>query len=179
MRILLIKPPASVSFNAVTPPLGMMYLSSFLKQHGYKEVKIVHMDVEQMQVEDIKKTISEYEPDVVGLSAIISEAKNIYKIASFSKKTQPDALIVAGGAYPTCYAEDCLACPDIDMVVKGEGEEPFLEIIRNYEKGSQFGNIKGICFKKDGKVTYNEQRSFIQDIDRLPFPDWDGIKISL
>jgi radical SAM superfamily enzyme YgiQ (UPF0313 family) len=178
MRILLIKPPASVSFNAVTPPLGMMYLSSFLKQHGYKEVKIVHMDVEQMQVEDIKKTISEYEPDVVGLSAIISEAKNIYKIASFSKKTQPDALIVAGGAYPTCYAEDCLACPDIDMVVKGEGEEPFLEIIRNYEKGSQFGNIKGICFKKDGKVTYNEQRPFIQDIDRLPFPDWDGIKIS-
>ena len=57
MRILLIKPPASVSFNAVTPPLGVMYLSSFLKQHGYKEVKIVHMDVEQMQVEGIKTTI--------------------------------------------------------------------------------------------------------------------------
>ncbi len=177
MKILLIKPLSSKFFNAAVPPLGLMYLSAFLKRAGYKNIKLIHMDAARVTMKQLETEIGSYYPDIIGLSSIVSEAKCMQEIAFLAKQLLPNSLIVTGGPYPTAYLDDCLSNPAIDLIVKEEGEYTFLEIVKNYEKKLSLTKIEGICFKKNGKVIHNPDRPFIENLDELPYPDWDAIEI--
>ncbi len=178
MKILLIKPKSTVFYNIAVPPLGLQYLSAVLKQAGYRDVKIVHMDVQKLEMEDIKKEIREYNPDVIGLSVIISEAVHMVTVADIAKRINPDSLVVVGGPYPSACPEQCLNNASIDIVVRGEGELTFLDIVKSREAGYSYKGIDGIVYN-DGGIRHNQQREFYQNIDDLPLPDYEGINIDL
>jgi anaerobic magnesium-protoporphyrin IX monomethyl ester cyclase len=128
---------------AVMPPLGLGYLASVLLARG---VSVQVHDNTLRLYDDIKlaEIIKEANPRVLGITAATPMIKRALEIAALAKKTNPGVLTVLGGPHPTCTASDTLASPDADVVVMGEGEETFLQIVERFFDGSRdFSGIKG------------------------------------
>ena len=176
MRILIIKCRASVAYDkVVVPPLGALYLSSFLKGAGYSEVRVAHLDALGMTEKDLRGLLLDYRPDVVGLSAITAEGRSMHLAAAEVRKSLPGALVVAGGPHATGYARDCLSDLNIDVAVLGEGELTFLEILRNLEAGKSQQGVPGTAVRAGQNIFFGPERGFIEDLDSLPMPDWDAV----
>lgn len=87
----------------------------------------------------------------------------------------PNALMVAGGEHPTALPQQALMSRVFDVVVMGEGEETFIDLIEHHEKAKDFKNISGIAYLNEkGDLVKNPARSRIKDIDHIPYPDWDS-----
>ena len=178
MKILILKPRVSVMCDrVVVPPLGPLYLSSALKRAGYSEVRVLHLNALGMDETAAARELSSWRPDIVGLSAITAEAKSMHELASAAKRLLPEALVVAGGPHPTGYVRDCMENPAIDIAVRGEGELTLPEIVRGREGGSPFDELKGITYRRGGEIVSNPERELVEDLDTLPFPDWDAVDL--
>jgi len=175
MRILLIKASYYYYHNrGVSPPLGLMYLASFLREKE-KDVKIKIIDtrVECQKEGKIKEKIIEFKPDIVGISAITVEAKKMHSIAKEVKEVSRNIPVIVGGPHPTSYPEEVMTDENIDYAVIREGEKTFLEIVRCLSSGKKPSRIKGIYMRENGKLIFTGEPDFIENLDELPFPAWD------
>ncbi len=153
-----------------TAPLGIATISSVLKFHGY-EVKMIDMLVDVNSAQDMKSVIEQYKPDVIGISASYTESINTtYKITKFLKKIS-DAVLIAGGVHVTFRPEEAIN-NGFDYVIRNEGESTFIELLEYLKtESNRLDDIKGLVYKRDGKIIRNEKRDFITSLDILPFPD--------
>ncbi len=148
-------------------PLRLEYLAAYVRKH-----------VEQVEVLDLTRDsrplrhyLKKLKPDLVGIGAnYISVHKNALELAGEAKRF--GAHVVVGGYQVTALAEVFAAHPDIDYVVRGEGEETLLEIIQKRPRNE----IKGLSYSDDGEVINNEDRLLIEDLDSIPFPERDRRK---
>jgi len=177
MKILLIKPLLSHKSDFMfEPPLGLMYISAYLKSHGYEDIKMIHMDVERVSLSALSLVLREYCPDVIGLSALTAEAESMYQIAALIKEELPLAVIVAGGPHATAYGLEDKESKNIDIIVIGEGEKAFLEILKNLRDTKAYYQIPGICFWHQDHVVRTGARLPVDPVDQLPYPDWGLIE---
>jgi|Deesub1362B_J571_1020462.scaffolds.fasta_scaffold00095_24 magnesium-protoporphyrin IX monomethyl ester (oxidative) cyclase len=93
-----------------------------------------------------------------------------HKVAKIIKELYPKAHIIFGGAHASAIPEIILKDESIDIVVIGEGEMTFLNIVDNVLMEKDISEVKGIVFKKNGKIIKTPPREFIQHLDILPFP---------
>lgn len=176
MKILLIYPywleERSNTEDVVVAPIGIYYVGAVLKENHY-DVEILNWSNINETPEKIEKTFLEKKPDVIGFSILQANRWGGIEIARIAKKVDPKVKIVFGGVSATFLWEHFLThFPEIDFVVIGEGEYTFLNLIRSIEKGQDehTGNIKGIAFRRKGKVVRTEPAEPIQDLDQLPVP---------
>ena len=160
-------------------PLGVMHLSAFLKKHRKDcNIKIIDTKIKKYSEADLISEIKAFAPAIAGISAIRNEAKSAHLIAAAVRKAAPSVKIVIGGPYPTTAPELALADTNIDCAVMGEGEETFLELAGVLARGgAEFEKVKGLAFIKDGALQRTPPRELIEDLDSLPFPDWDAVDI--
>lgn len=177
MKILLIQARFTVHFGYITPPLGLISLSAFLKRAGYSDVEVVHLEIAGGGPDRLEERLREFRPDIVGISAMTAQARSMREIAALAKRVSPGTLVLAGGPYATHYPENCAADPAIDAAVLREGELTLLELVRLREKGLPFDGVKGICFRRGGEVVRTPPREFIEDLDSLPLPDWGALDL--
>ena len=127
-------------------PLGLLYLATFLKKHGIL-AKIIDTRVNLNWKREISGSL--HENDIVGITCMIGpQVKNSLEIARYIKEVRPNTTVVFGGIHPTLVPEQALREECIDIVVRGEGEKPFLEIARH----RQLSEIRGISFKDPCKI---------------------------
>lgn len=177
MKILLVKARLSKFYGQTVPPLGLLYLSAVLKKQGFADTVVLHPDALGLDEAGLEKALADFAPDVVGISALTAEGASLHSIARQAKKLFPRSLVVAGGPYPTASAADCLAGGAVDAAVRGEGEETFLEIVRNFAAGRGPAGITGTVCQEGGRLVEGPPRVFIEDLDSLPFPDWDAVDL--
>lgn len=180
MKILLVKPHYSDIYSELKsvateyPPLGLMYIASFLEKDG-NEVKIVDMSAEKLSKENLLEIAGRFSPDIVGFTVTTPLSKRSHDLASEIKARFNNMKIVFGGPHPTALPEEELKDKNVDFVVCGEGEITFSELVK-----SSFDNlesIKGLCFKNNGKIICNNGRDFISNLDSLPLPAWHLISL--
>ncbi|MEA1949735.1 MAG: radical SAM protein [Thermodesulfobacteriota bacterium] len=176
MKILLIYPywleERVNTEDVVVPPIGMYYLGAVLKENNY-DVEILNWCKINETPEKISEILLEKKPDVIGFSILQANRWGGIEIARIAKQIDPEVKIIFGGVSATFLWEHFLThFPEIDFVVMGEGEYTFLHLVRCLEKGEDehIGNIRGIAFKKDGKVVQTKPAEYIQDLDQLPVP---------
>jgi len=173
-RILFINPNTRYLGTLLTvyPPLGILYLSSTLMKAGY-EVKVIDADVDNLDLPDIRCAISKYTPDFVGITMNTLQSKAAFETAHYIKK-HGDIKVIAGGPHPSALKAEILRrCKSIDVVVYGEGETTFGELIKAIEDERSLDTVEGICFRNDHEIKTNEPRDQIADLDRLPRPALD------
>lgn len=178
MRILFIKCfRADDQHFVVTHPLGPMYLASFLRQHGDYEFKIIDMRLNEYRDPDTVVGIArEFNPDLIGFSALTIEAPCLYDTLGRLRPHFPDTPMVVGGPHPSSATERCLKDGPVDLAVIGEGELTMLDIVRALEEGRPLREIPGTAWLDDqGEVVKASPREAIEDLDALPFPAWDLI----
>lgn len=178
MKILLIFPRISFeSFPSYThPKLGLMYIASYMKKHGYKDVKIIDLDLLTWDFHTFCGKVKEYSPDLVGIQCMTTHLESAYRICRFVRTSLKNTKIVLGGAHFNYQPENIFNYFDIDFVVRGEGEKTFLELIQSIREPSHYKNIKGLVFRDlSGTVVRNEDRELNHELDDLPFPDYDDL----
>lgn len=177
-KILLIKCSHLTDYmKNITFPLGLMYISSMLREKGH-EVKIVDLRLyENNHVLLLTQAVKEFQPDIVGLSAITVEASSLHSTASLVKSILPHTTIIAGGPHPTSFPREVLNDPNITYVVLGEGEETSIELVDCIQKRKNVAAAKGIAYRNNIGLCFAEQRPFVENPDYLPFPAWDLVEI--
>ena len=157
MKIILVNPNSDFLINEkVFPSLGLLYLSAYLKKHGYSDISLIDMNDERLLPSSI-------DADIVGIYSNTPQFPTAVKLIHKLKKinTAKDPLYVLGGPHVSGKPEEGLQ--ESDIVVAGEGERAILDIVRRKEHSE------------------NQQRvircEYIKDIDSLPFPDRDLIDI--
>ena len=178
MKVMLILPPSKFvlkdKLGITSVPLGLAYLASFIEKDGHK-VKIIDSNTLGYRIKDIKEEIEKFNPHLVGVTATTSCIYDAYEVAKIIKEVDPGIKVVIGGPHVTFIAKETLKeCPFIDVVVRGEGEETFRELVNFFESSSEdtwsLEEVKGITFRKDNKIIETDSRSLIKNLDSIPFP---------
>lgn len=177
MKVLLIHPPPlnkdMFHFDIVHPPLGIAYIAAFIRNKY--DVSILDANALNLSVNDIKKRVIDLKPDVVGITSTTANIFNAFAVAKTVKKVNKDIVIILGGVHATASPEHALSDPNIDYICVGEGEHTtadFLDAIQS-KSNEAISRVKGIAYKNDKKIVYNERRELIKDLDSLPMPAYD------
>lgn len=155
------------------PPLGMLYIAEVLLANGI-EVSILDQAARRFSVKQTLDWIKKEDPDILGFSVLNSSAREAPALAEMVKKENPNTMVVFGNYHATFNAERILgkyAC--VDAIVRGEGEFTCLELAQCLEKNGDLKDIKGVTFRKNGKVVSTPDRPLIKDVDSLSFPNRD------
>ena len=176
MKILLIYPPfleARVNVEEIdAPPLGLFFVGAVIKEEGY-QVEILNWAHLGSGSEVVKRTIKDKKPDVIGFSVLQANRWGALEIAATAKRVNPKIKVVFGGIGATFLWKHFLAhFEGVDYCVLGEGEYPFLKLIRAIETGSfkKIGSIKGIAFRNKGRPVKTARQPSIKNLDALPVP---------
>ena len=140
MKILLIYPPfleARVHEEEISaPPLGLYYVGALLKEKDY-HVEILNWAHMGKSSDRIVQTLREKRPDILGFSILQANRWGALEIAKSAKTVNPDVTVVFGGIGATFLWKHFLSHFNaVDFCVLGEGEYPFLKLIRAIEKGN-------------------------------------------
>jgi magnesium-protoporphyrin IX monomethyl ester (oxidative) cyclase len=157
------------------PPLGLAYIASVLEQAGHK-VKIVDSPTRRLDLKSWMAEVKSFDPDIVGVSMMTPLAPKGYLAAKELRREMPDVTLVAGGTHVTYMYDEALDA-GYDFVVRGEGEFTMLELTDTLEKRGRdyeaLKAIKGLVFREQGRTVVTPDRPFIEDLDKLPWPDRD------
>ena len=171
-HVTLVNPP-SPSGSAVHLPLavlGLGYLAAVLEKNQYK-VDVIDCPALKLSYEEFRSEISKRQPNIVGITSSTLTYKSALRIARIVKETCPNCLTILGGIHVTFWDDKALQeCPYLDVVVRGEGEYTLLELVQKLEAAKSFRDVLGITYRKDGKITRNPDRPYIENLDDLPFP---------
>lgn len=178
MKILLINPPLIWSESrrgeGIVPPLGLLYIASQLRVHGYNDVELLDARALCFNREEIKKEVIKKRPDIVGITSMTINADIAYKIALDIKQELPDVPMIYGGSHvsaiPLIVLEECKA---IDYAVIKEGDFTIIKLLDVIKKGEGIENVQGIVYRKKDKIIMTDIRKPVADIDSLPFPARD------
>jgi anaerobic magnesium-protoporphyrin IX monomethyl ester cyclase len=172
MQVTLVNPPYPPDAHQHPPfiPLGIGYLGAVLEKNGYA-VSVIDCQALHLTLDDVETELRKRQPDMVGLTSTTLTYKSAISIIKVAKDALPKCLTVIGGSHATFWDEEALnECPQLDLVVRGEGENTILEIAKKVEEGESYLDIVGTTCRKGEKTIVNPDRPFIEDLDSLPFP---------
>jgi len=160
------------------PPLGMAYVAATLLAEGHT-VELIDgafpkLGSSASRTDDIFGKILAGNYDVVGLYLTVLGLHWGLYLARRVRNALPNTWIIAGGPQPTITTESFLAQnPEIDVVVRGEGERTMCELLRRRQQDLAIDNVAGIAYQAAGGVRLTETRQLINDLDSLPWPARD------
>ncbi len=154
------------------PPLGILYCATVLEQAGV-EVSVLDQAAKGFSTTQAVSWVKRENPDLLGLSVLGSSSREAGKIAKLVKKENPALHVVLGNYHPTFNAERLLKrYPDVDTIVRGEGELTSLELARCILNGESLKKVDGITYRDGkGRIAATPERPLITDVDSLPFPN--------
>lgn len=172
MKILLINPKNVDSYPWYVPyqPLGLLYIASYAREKGFKDIKIIDCAANPPSKEELEKDI--LHSDIVGVGGFTPQFKHAIEISKICR--QLNKLSVCGGVQVSAMPANALEMSEFDIAVKGEGEVTFCELLKNYSLGNlDFSAVDGLAYRQNGKVIESKNRVYIDDLNMLPFPARD------
>ena len=172
MQVTFVNPPYPTGSHRHPPfiPLGIGYLAAILEKNGYN-VNVIDCQALKLTLNEVENELHKRQPDIVGLTSTTLTYKPALEIIKVAKKALPNCLTIIGGSHVTFWDDEALEeCPQLDVVVRKEGENTLLELVQRLEAGKGFGDVLGITYRKDGKIVKNADRPYIEDLDSLPYP---------
>ena len=121
--------------------------------------------------EEVRSTIAGSRPDVVGISAMTASYASALRVAAIAKSVDPSIRVVLGGRHATALPLLAAREPDVDVVVKGEGELTFLELLRHPHR---LGQVAGITYRRGLEIVDNPPRELIASLDAMPLPVFES-----
>ncbi len=162
--------PASDDSECFFDHLGVGYLSASL-QELYFESVIVNMPIHDMKNFQAAKLICRMNPDAVGMTLLDESTPSALELTAMIRNKGYSGLVILGGYGATGQMKLILSQnPGVDVIVYGEGEKTFQELIKKMKTGSDWRGTHGIAFKVDSGIQVNPPRPLIANLDEIPFP---------
>ncbi len=196
LKVLLIWPPwhRLQSSELANYPIGLCYLAAVAEKanatvkvfnadfskgkevfhtseliNSYDKYKSTVNNINHPIWHEADELIEDFQPDMLGFTVTTGSLGAALNISRIAKKLRPDIKVIFGGAHPTALPESTLKNPEVDYIVMREGEQTFLEMLKNFDSQS-FDGILGMGYKDDRGIKINPPRPLIDNLDELPFP---------
>ncbi len=169
MRALLVQLPHKDRVPSVVP-IGIANIATALSEVGVESelLDIFALDYSQ---QDVVEFLRKSHWDMIGINAYSTQYPWARWMADEAKRLHPQTLIIMGGPLATFNSKLVLEKTNTDICVISEGEETIKDVVRNL---GNFSKVEGICFKSaEGKIIETSQRQDIQDLDSLPFTNYE------
>jgi len=155
-------------------PQGLAYIAAVLSKEGHT-VEVYNQDQHHYPDAHLTEYLDRNKFDVIGLSFIAGyyQYRKALKISHAINKSKNRPFYIIGGHGPSPEPEFFLKKTCADVVVIGEGEETVIEVLKAVGNHRPLADVRGIAFHDNGKVQINERRPLIQDIDTIPFPQFE------
>ncbi|MBI4395885.1 MAG: radical SAM protein [Elusimicrobia bacterium] len=169
--VLLINPPWTSKddniwhgIRAAMPPLSLLSIAAVLEKNGAR-VRVLDTHVEKLTAEQFKLSLREIRPKWVGITAMTVTSSPAHKMARLVKETLGDVPVVMGGVHAEALPAETLSNACVDVVVRGDGEETFWNIVQGHPRQ----DIRGISYRQGDSVVHNPPAPLITNLDALPF----------
>lgn len=190
--------------NQPSPPLGLCYIAGYMAEKGFQNIRVYNADFNpdedfsecnrafsqevdkfaeyKKQITDenhfayknVLATIRDFKPDIIGILSKTAKFFVIGKMIELIKAEFPNVFIVVGGPHATSSDASLLEKTKADLVIRGEGEVTFYEVVKEYLTGTQkFDSIDGISYRDNTEIIRNSTRRLIDNLDEIPFPRKD------
>ncbi|MFA5316527.1 MAG: radical SAM protein [Dehalococcoidales bacterium] len=152
-------------------PQGLAYIAAVLMKKGH-EVTIYNQDMNHYPEEHLTEYLDNNVFDVIGVSIIAGyyQYKKLLKISDAINRSKNRPVYIIGGHGPSPEPEYFLRKTRADFAVLGEGEITVVELLETISNRRSPGTVKGIAYREGDRVTVNEKRELIKDIDTIPLP---------
>ena len=185
LRVVLLRSPRHVwPFNSETSafwqPLGLLCLAAAVRR-DLPDVRVEVWDAPGARCgwRTLRRRLIERRIDVLGVGEETVSAHEALRAAGIAKEWHPECLVVAGGTYFAHTIAATLRDGRIDVIVRGEGERTFVELLRHAHDRDRWPDIQGLAFRgPDGRPLVTPPRRLIEDLDTLPFPAYDLIDMN-
>jgi anaerobic magnesium-protoporphyrin IX monomethyl ester cyclase len=153
-------------------PLNLLTIAPPLLEKNH-EVQLLDLNLHEDPKNILKKQLSSFKPDYVGITFTTPLYSQSLEIASLAKTYNKNTIVIAGGVHITSDCLNTLKNSKIDVGVLGEGDWKLLEIVES----KNLDKIKGIGYKKNGEVIMNDRELPLRNLDEIPFPATSLINI--
>ncbi len=163
-----------VGSMGIWPPLGLLYLATMLKEHGYS-VEILDVIERGLDSAGARQAILESGADLIGITATTPAIRGVLEAARFAKEA--GAMVVIGGPHLEIFPDETLSFAEVDFAVQGDGEIPLLRLAEALSTPwPDFSRVPGLVYKQNGTVFKNGV--YVEkDLDSIPFPDWNLVRL--
>lgn len=180
MRVLLIRPPARHTVesevpeaveaeNLSYPPLALLSLASFLRSETEHSCEILDAQLDHLEYDEVEQKIREHNPEVVGITCFTVQLVDVMETIRAARRAGVQYLVL-GGPHINDFPKEALALEGVDAVVKGEGQQPLLELLSIWEKGGEAKGIEGVIAHPDDPIP-EEDVYFSNSLDDYPIVD--------
>lgn len=159
-------------------PVGPLSLTAALEQAGYSVEFHDYQTNRRLRKPAVKQFLDylgRADSRVLGISTMCSTLPTVLGAVRELKAVQPDRYVILGGPAATDTPEAILRHFPIDVIVRGEGEESAVELMRALKEGRDLAEVRGISFRQHGRIVHNPARPRITNLDALPFPAYHKI----
>ena len=178
MRIVLIHPnyhSGGAEIAGTWPPAWAPYLAGHAKNAGFDDITFIDAMTDNLDDEALAALLTPLKPDLVGVTAITPSIYAAEDVLKTVRRVCPDAVTVLGGVHATFMYKQVLSeAPWIDVIVRGEGEEIFVALLRTVAEGrwpADRHSVKGLAFLDGEKIVATQAASTVKDLDAID-PDW-------
>jgi len=178
MKIVLVHPnyhSGGAEIAGSWPAAWVAYIGGALKSAGFSDITFIDAMTHNIEDDALADRLRDLQPDVVGVTAITPSIYKAERVLEIAKEVCPDALGVLGGVHATFMYKQVLSeAPWIDVIVRGEGEEIIVDLLRAYGDGrwqTARKQIKGIAYIDGSEIIATQAASTVKDLDAIE-ADW-------
>lgn len=153
------------------PPLGLLSISAYLREHSDHDVTILDNQLEQLDDTALEQYLLSHNPDVVGVTVVSFKLWEAFQVSTLVRRVLPEAHITWGGPHLAIYPEESLALDCVDSIVLDDGETPTMELCDHLEKGESLEGITGLYTQNTLPVSGEYEGAINPELDELPFLD--------
>ncbi len=165
-----------IPFEVHVPPIGLMYLAAWTRKVlPGAEVRIIESSLHAPSDREYTALLEDFKPDVVGVRSIVFFLEELQRIAWVTRALTPATIVAGGPIVKACREELFAHAPEIDVAVKGEGEQAFGRIL----SGEPFETIPGVLYRSPEGVRENADGPEVTNVDSIPLPAYDLVDLDL
>lgn len=183
-KLLFVEPPRNFWFvmgEYLPPPSVLLILAAYIKRElPQLEIDILDCQAERMNWEGLEKYIESSKPSIVLTSGFTCNTYTCVRTCEIAKKVDEKIITVVGGIHFSFTSEESLVnFPEIDIIIRGEGELTLVDLIKTLNKKGKLDQVQGISFRNKKVIVHTLSRPLIKNLDSLPYPAYNLIEDNL
>jgi anaerobic magnesium-protoporphyrin IX monomethyl ester cyclase len=152
---------------------------SFLSGKGFERHRRILNNLSHPIWREIDDKIRNVKPNAIGINCCAATSRAAAIIAAKTKELNRETTVIIGGSHPTLIGRSALLDCNIDIVVKGEGEQSIIDLLNQIQGDKKLEAVKGIIFKRENSIVETPNREPIANLDSLKFPHKYAKKVLL
>ncbi|MCX6664243.1 MAG: radical SAM protein [Euryarchaeota archaeon] len=183
-NILFVEPPRNFWFvmgEYLPPPSALLILAAYVERElpGI-DIDIVDCQADRLDWQGLERYIESANPSMILTSGFTTNTYSCARTCEIAKTVNEDIVTIVGGIHFSFTPEESLqSFPEIDYIVRGEGELTVVDLIKTLENKGKISQVQGVSYRNNGKITHNPARPLIENLDSLPYPAYHLVEENL